>query len=306
MQQGQLEAFLCVARLGSIARAAEEMFVVQSSLSERLQVLEDELGAKLLLRSRRGTVLTQAGQHFLPFARAALQAMEEGKRKLADVRSGYFTELEIAATPTISTYLLPQIVNTLALSHPGIRVQIHTGRPDDILQWVINGQAQVGLSENTVHPQIQSQPIILEKLVLISSPAHPFAISGKTTIRELGRIGLICYGQRSTYYELTCSLFQAAQLTPRFSHEVNNIEVIKRLVRLNLGVAIVPLAAVEEDLRSGCLVHVEITDAPAIERNICLIQRVDVVPSEMVTQFIRAASEVNPQSINKTVAMQKH
>ena len=54
------------------------------------------------------------------------------------------------------------------------------------------------------------------------------------------------------------------------------------------------------------VVEAQITDAPAIERNICLIQRVDVVPSEMVTQFIRAASEVNPQSINKTVAMQKH
>lgn len=292
MQQGQLEAFLSVARLGNITRASEELFLVQSSLSARIQALEEELGAQLLLRTRRGTVLTETGRYFLPFARAALEAMEEGKRKVAEVRDGYFSELEVAATPTISTYLLPTIVKLLTLAHPGVKVRIHTGRPDDILQWVINGLVTIGFSQHTVHPDIVARPIHLEELILVAPPQHPLAATGKVKIGELAEIGLISYGRKSTYHELTWSLFQSAQLRPRFSHEVDNIEATKHLVLLNLGIAIVPAYSVESELRSGSLVRIRITDAPAIRRNIYLIQRIDAVPSEAARQFLLAANSV--------------
>ena len=76
---GRLEAFVQVARTGSISKAAESLFVTQPAVTARLQTLERDLGTPLLVRSRHGSRLTEAGRAFLPHAEHALSAVNRGR-----------------------------------------------------------------------------------------------------------------------------------------------------------------------------------------------------------------------------------
>src|SRR5919106_1652029 len=101
------EAFVRVARAGSISRAAEELYVTQPALTARIQALERSLGSELFVRSRHGSRLTEAGRALLPHAERALSALRRGQEAVAEVASGGGGRLTIGAAPAVSTYVLP-------------------------------------------------------------------------------------------------------------------------------------------------------------------------------------------------------
>ena len=84
---GQVQAFIEVARTGNVSRAAEALYVTQPALTARIQALEKELGEALFVRTGRGVRLTDAGRVFLPCAERAVQAVDDGRQALTDLRS---------------------------------------------------------------------------------------------------------------------------------------------------------------------------------------------------------------------------
>src|ERR671934_178431 len=95
----QLEAFVETARLGSVTRAAEALFVTQPALTARLNALEQAVGAPLLVRRRGGVRLTEAGRAFLPYAERALQAVADGRPLLSEPERGNAGAGAIGAAP---------------------------------------------------------------------------------------------------------------------------------------------------------------------------------------------------------------
>ena len=118
MDLGRLEAFVQVARTGSISKAAESLFVTQPAVTARLQTLERDLGVPLLVRSRHGSRLTEAGRAFLPHAQHALSAVDRGREAVEDVRTGGAGQLQIGAAPAVSTYVLPAMLHRFRPSTP--------------------------------------------------------------------------------------------------------------------------------------------------------------------------------------------
>src|SRR4029078_9276525 len=88
MDLGRLAAFVRVARTGSISKAAEPLFVPQPAVAARLQTLERDLGVPLLIRSRHGSRLTEAGRAFLPHAQHAMSVVDRGSEAVEEVRAG--------------------------------------------------------------------------------------------------------------------------------------------------------------------------------------------------------------------------
>ena len=107
---GQVQAFIEVARTGNVSRAAEALYVTQPALTARIQALEKELGEALFVRTGRGVRLTDAGRVFLPNAERAVQAVEDGRQALSDLRSASAGRLALGAAPAVSTYVLPPIL----------------------------------------------------------------------------------------------------------------------------------------------------------------------------------------------------
>jgi DNA-binding transcriptional LysR family regulator len=282
-----IEGFLEVARLNSVSRAAESLFVTQPTLTARLHALERELGERLFVRARHGMRLTEAGRAFIPYAERAVRALREGRKAIAELESGSAGQLLVGAAPAVSTYILPAVLESFVTAHPRVEVAVRTGHSEDVLGMVLADQAQIGLGRALRHPDVQLQPFYEEELVLVVAPDHPFARQGKATMAEVGGEQLIMFDRTSSYYEITHAAFLSAGVTLRGMMELDNIEAAKKMVERGLGVALLPRTAISRELAAGGLSRVELSDGSPMRRSIVAMRRRDAgEPTGVVAAFL--------------------
>lgn len=276
---GQVECFLVVAKLGSMSRAAEEMFLTQPSLTARIAALEKEIGAQLFVRTKQGMRLTEAGREFMPYAERCVGSIESGKQRLNEIQEGTEGHLKLGALPRVSTYTLPTLLEEFARTHPRVRVSIATGHSKDVLDMVITEEVQLGIARAMTHPDVENIPLYEEKLVLAVNPQHRFAERGSVTLSELRDEQLILFDRASGNYELTKSLFRNTGIPEPRIMELDNIEAAKRMVEHHLGIAFLPRQATQRAVAAGrlCLLAVaEVEDGLQLERSIVAMRRKDV------------------------------
>jgi DNA-binding transcriptional LysR family regulator len=271
----RLEAFVEVARTGSISRAAEALFVTQPALSARLQALERSLGADLLVRGRHGSRLSEAGKALLPHAERALVALRAGRTAVEEVRSGSAGRLTIGAAPAVSTYVLPAMLHRFQARHPAVRLVVRSGHSEEILQMVLRDEVEVGLMRPIQHPEVTSTLLYEDELTLVVHRGHPFAAAGHVRMAELASEHLILFDRTSSYHELTSAIVRQAGISPRGRLEVDNIDAAKRMVEQRLGIALLPRTSVQADIGSGRLVPVAVTDMAPVRRQIVIARRRD-------------------------------
>ncbi len=287
MQFVQVEGFLEVARRGNVSRAAEALFITQPTLTARLHGLEQELGEELFVRTRHGMRLTDAGTAFLPYAERAMRALGEGRRALAEVKSGSAGQLLLAAAPAVSTYQLPPLLDRFAAAHPRVDVAVRTGHSEDVLQMVLRDEVQLGLGRAIRHPDVELMPFYEDELSLVVAPGHPFAAGQGVSLEDAGRERLILFDRTSSYYELTEAAFLNIGVTPRWVMELDNIEAAKKMVERGLGVALLPRMAIAREIESGSLTLIRVSDMPAVTTKMVAMRRRDAgPPSTLVRAFL--------------------
>src|SRR5437870_6060505 len=207
IQLVQVEGFLEVARLGSVSRAAEALFITQPTLTARLHSLERELGAKLFQRTPRGMRLTEAGRAWVPFAERALRALVDGRDALEQTMSASAGHLMIASAPAVSTYLLPSLLERFVAAHPRVEVSVRTGHSEDVVELVLRDEVQIGLGRAIRHPDLELRAFHTEHLVLVCAPDHPFTQLSNVTMAQVAAEKLIMFDRTSSYYEITQGAF---------------------------------------------------------------------------------------------------
>jgi DNA-binding transcriptional LysR family regulator len=275
MLLAQIEAFVTVAREGTVSRAAERLFVTQPALTARVQGLERELGASLFMRTSRGMRLSEAGHAFLPYAVRAMETLLDGRRQVDSLERGGAGQLALGAAPAVSTYVLPVVLKRFAETHPRIAVSVKTGHSEEILAQVLAEQVDVGLVRTLRHPEIESTLLYEDRLVLVVMPDHPFSSRRSIEMDALRHEQLILFDRTSSYYELTSALFRQAGITPVGVMELDNIEAAKKMIQQGFGIALLPRTAVTSELTAGTLREVQISDAEPVRRQIVAIRRRD-------------------------------
>jgi DNA-binding transcriptional LysR family regulator len=277
----QIEAFLEVARLQNLSRAAEALFVSQPTLTARLQSLESSLGEQLFVRTRRGMRLTEAGDAFLPYAEHAVAALADGRERLAELRRGVAGRLVLGAPPTVSTYTLPALLARFSAAHPGVRLAVKTGTSEEILDMVLHDQVQLGIIRALANQEIETIPLYTDTLVLIAGPGHRLARSPtgrQARMADLAGEVLVLFGRSSSYLEFTTATFRQAGVLPYSVLELDNIEAAKKMVEQGLGVSLVPASTVTTELATGVLTAIELVDAAPVRREIVAARRIDAGP----------------------------
>ena len=170
----QIETFLAVVSCGSISAAANELFVTQSTVSSRIQLLEAELGAQLVIRSRghRNIELTSYGQAFIPIASqwTSLWKHTQKLKTEEDIRV-----LTIASIDSVNNYTLVRLFNEHIHRYPFIKLRIHTHHSAEIHGLVQNRMADLGFVFSRVsYPSIISRPVYREQMYLICRKDSPY------------------------------------------------------------------------------------------------------------------------------------
>jgi len=291
----QIEAFVEVVRAGSISRAAERLSISQPAITARIQALEAAMGARLFVRSRAGTRLTDAGRTLLPYAERGLIALQRGRELVAEVADGEAGRLTIGAAPAVSTYVLPAMLRQFQARHPAVQLSVRSGHSEEVLEMVLREEVEIGLMRPIRHAEIESTPLYEDELVLVVSPGHAFAASGSVAMASMTTEHLILFDRTSSYHELTSSILREAGIRPRGWIEVDNIDAAKRMVEEGLGVALLPRTAVNSEISEGRLREVAVSDMAPVRRRIVVVRRRDAgTPSTVVAAFLDTLQQLRP------------
>jgi DNA-binding transcriptional LysR family regulator len=295
MQLAHLQGLVQIARAGTIGRAAEQLFISQPALTARLKSLEDELGCELVTRGRAGSRLTDAGGALLPYAERAIAAIEEGGQRAREHAGGRTAALAIGAAPAVSAYVLPAVLRRLRVTYPDVQLSVRSGHSEELLDLVLRGDVQVGVMRPLPHPEIASQPVYEDGLILVTHPGHAFTRVPHIRMRDLADEQLVMFDRASSYHDLTRAMFRTAGVRPRSFLEVDNIDAAKRMVQEELGVALLPRSAVETELRSQRLRAIRVTDMTPVRRTIVAVRRRDAgPPSGVLAKFLELLVALAP------------
>jgi DNA-binding transcriptional LysR family regulator len=270
MELHTLQVFLTVATERSFSRAAEKMFRTQPAISLALQRLELELGEKLIDRTGKDLILTDAGRTVLDYARRFQSLKLELDNSLAELRDNSAGRLAIGANESTTLYLLQHIQRYREL-YPKIKVQVRRSLSSKIPDELIDGNLELGvISFDPADERIKSKVIYTDSLAFVVSPQHRLAHKKAVSITDLGAEIFIAHNVVSPYRDLVLREFQAHKTPLNMSVEMPTIEAIRKLVQSNMGVAFLPRMCVEQEIEQKMLCEIRVKELH-VERKIRLV-----------------------------------
>ena len=236
-----LRAFCQVARLGSVSRAAEALFLSQPAVTLQLQALERELGTPLFERIGRRFSLTREGQLLYDLARPLVEGLDgleaEFRSRIKGLKAG---ELHVAAGSSTILYLLPTLVQAFREQHPEVQLVLHNVTGQDGLGLLRSDGVDLAVgSMLDVPTDLAYAPVYSFDPMLICPPGHPLADKPDLRLEDLSPYGLILPPRRLTTYRLVDLVFQQRRVPYTVALEVGGWEVIKQYVAMGLGISIV-------------------------------------------------------------------
>jgi DNA-binding transcriptional LysR family regulator len=270
MELHALKVFQTVAAEKSFSRAAEKLLRTQPAVSLAVQRLETELGERLIDRSGKELILTDAGKIVFDYSRRFENLQTEMGHALAEMRDNSSGVLIVGANESTSLYLMQHIVNYRRL-YPKVKVRVRRCLSSKVPMQLVDGELELGvISFDPQDERLLAQVIYTDHLAFVVSPEHRFAQRGSVGIRELGMETFIAHNVLSPYREIVLREFQRHRVPLNMDVEMPTVETIRLLVQRNEGVAFLPKMCVEQDIAKGNICEVRVEEL-LVERKVHLV-----------------------------------
>jgi len=280
-----LQTFLTVATEKSFSRAGEKLLRTQPAVSLAIQRLENQLGEKLIDRSGKELLLTDAGRIVMDYARRFENLRQDLGNALAELRDNAAGRLIIGANESTALYLLQHIEQYRHL-YPKVKVQVRRSLSSKIPSQLIDGDLELGvISYDPGDDRLVSAVIYSDHLAFVVSPKHRFAQRKAVSITELGMETFVAHNVVSPYRETVLREFQRHKVALNMDVEMPTVETIRRMVQRNEGVAFLPRMCVEQELKQKLLCEVEVKELH-VERKIRLLHPARRAPSHAARAFL--------------------
>ena len=261
-----LRYFVAIVDHGSMVKASDTLFVAQSALSQHMRNLETELGVQLLLRTGRGVVPTEAGQDFLQRARSILAQVENAQRALRAQSATPQGNVTLGMPPSVSAMLAVPLILQMQQALPKVALRVVEGMSGYVLDWLQAGQVDLGLVYGIQRaPGILTTELHTERLFLIAPVSEP--APADIAFAALAGYPLILPGRQHGLRDMIDRLARERRISLRIHVELDAMSQMKLLVRHGVGCTILPLPAVQDEIKRGELHAIPIVE-PAISRTI--------------------------------------
>jgi LysR family cyn operon transcriptional activator len=241
MELRHLRYFLAIAATNHMAKAADQLFVTQSTLSHQLAQLESELGVELFERVGRGLRLSSAGEAWLTIARETLEKVEAGKAALRGHHSEVYGDLRVGVIHSYMTHFIAQVTGPLLERYPRLRLHIHELTALDIEAQVASGQLDLGLAFFPASSSaVQASLLFDDQLMLAVHPTHPLGKRRNVSMAQLKDHPMALMSARFATRRLLDSCFQQAGLAPKIVLELDSIEALRLVAQQGKLVTFLP------------------------------------------------------------------
>lgn len=271
MELAQIEAFVMIAQVQGFSRAATMLHLSQPAISRRISLLERELNATLFERVHGGVLLTEAGHTFLPFARQVLAATRDGIEAIQALEQQEQGTIKLALVGTLASTNLTARLLQFREAFPQVRLILRTARSNEVSAMVQSGEVHLGLRYFAdPHPEIMSQLVETESLVVVCSTQHRFTEGAPSNPHELASISWVSFpiGEGASGEPFAQVLEQQLRLSGLTDVEIITIDSLtaqKRLIESDFGLGLLPVSSIQEELQLGTL---SILDIPALQTRV--------------------------------------
>lgn len=257
MEIRQLRAFVAIAETGTFTAGALRVHVTQAAISMQIRQLESEIGARVFVRAPRHVILTEAGEQLLRRARHILREHDAALDEIAELAGAERGRLRIgSASAMVLTEQLPAILKDLRKQHPAAEISVTSGTSEVLVDQILAGEVDIAFVSLPVDVRgIKTERLSEDQLVAIASPRHRLAKQKTISAYTLAGERLILGERGGNTRRLIDQFFAQAGVTIRVAMELSRQQAIKRMVEEDMGVGIVPLQSVKEEVDKGKLIR---------------------------------------------------
>jgi DNA-binding transcriptional LysR family regulator len=312
-----LRLFAMVAETGSFSRAAAVLRLSQPAISKGVRDFELQLGCRLLDRSHKGVKPTREGLALARHAKFIFASERSAEQELKSLRGLDSGSLRIGASTTIATYLLPEYLGEFHRAYPGIDLHLVSANTRDIADLMLQHEIEIALVEGPVDDEgLLSEPWQTDRMTIITGPSHPFGrkdqpIDPARLTKEL----LVIREPGSGSREVVNQLLSLHGIQPSRTMEIGSTEAIKQLVAAGLGISIVSVAAVKDQVNLQRLKMIEIAGI-RLERTLWQLKvpgRMSIPAADVFEKLIKRNSgtearskSAHPAKTSAKIAMAAH
>lgn len=250
MELRQLEYFLAVAQEGNATRAARRLFTTQPSLSRQIQKLEEELGAPLFDRTRRGMRLTAVGRTFLDYVERGFNQFEAGRQAVRDLLGPEHGHVRMAFLPAVGADLLPEALAAFRARYPGVQFTLRQSTTLETLQWLEAGEVELciatALPYRRADDRLAYLPLLVEPLYVALPPEHRLAAAETLALADLADEPFVLVRRGSGLRGVIEAACQQQGFLPAVAVEGGDLATVRGLVAAGLGVSLLPALALHD------------------------------------------------------------
>ncbi len=257
MEIRQLKAFMAIADARTFTAAAQRIHYTQAALSMQIKQLEREVGVPLFTRMPRRVVLTEAGERLMARAQHILREHDAALAELAELAGAKHGRLRLgSASGMVSADSLPAILKRLRKAHTHAEVSVTSGTSEELVKKILAGELDAAFISLPVQARnVETELLSQDQLVAIASPRHAMASQRVVSAFALAGEKLILGERGGNTRRLIDEFFAEAGLKPTVAMELSRQAAIKNMVAADMGVGIVPLSVVRDEVERGRLVR---------------------------------------------------
>jgi DNA-binding transcriptional LysR family regulator len=294
MTVDELEAFVCIAEVGGFTEASRRLHRSQPAISRRIHELEHALDVVLFERARHKVVLTDAGHALLPHAEAALAAIRDGERAVRDRAGGALT-FRLAIVGTLADSHIVDALREFTSRFAEVSVDLRTATSREVSTLVRSGEADLGLRYHPdTDPKLESIPLGEEKLHVVVPATHRITAHHLPDLRPLQDEKWLGFpaerGRPGSFRNLLERQLTASGIVNPSITTVDSLTAQKRLVEAGLGVALMPISSIREELRIGSLRTIDVPTMNA-RLPVVAVRRTAGYQSQTAADFLKVLTE---------------
>jgi DNA-binding transcriptional LysR family regulator len=295
MNLKQLEVFLAVAESSSFSRGAEATFITQSTVSQHISALEQELGIRLLDRTAKGALLTEGGKILLNHARRIVAEMRGIPPAINRFKGLEDVSLTVGASNIPGDYMIPEALPNLLKRFPRLAITVLQGDSRDVLDKIVREEVEIGVVGSRFSDDAYNfTPLGRDRIILVAGQGHPWYGRVSVALEELRGQPIISREHGSGTGKTVREALSAMGIDPEDLNVRVNLgsnEGVKHAVASGIGISFISELSVRNELERGELFTLKI---PGLEitRQFYLACRAGRELSPAATAFAGAMVEI--------------
>jgi DNA-binding transcriptional LysR family regulator len=291
MELDQLRLFVDLVREQSFTRVAERNFLTQPAVSLRIQKLEEELDTKLLERTTRKVIVTEEGRILHEYAREILRQADEVKAVLSERQHKMVGSVRLATVHSVGLHELPIFLKAFINLYPQVGIHIEYQLADMVYRMVQEGEVDLGVvAYPEPKPNLVTIPFLEDELVVICNLEHPLAAGESARLRDLQDVAFIAFEEGIPTRRAIDAVLKRHGIRVNIRMQCDNIEILKKMVEVGLGVSLAPAFSVQTEVRLGTLKCLPISNY-TFKRPLAIVHRKGKTLSRPLQAFIELLTD---------------